>query len=268
MDGSFDISKTRRVYGHLRERIGSGEVTPGTRLPSEPELAQLYSVSRVTIRRALGELEREGLISRRPGAGTFVTSRIVQRPIVADLTNAIAHFVEMGRTASVRVLTFGYVEPSVEIAQALRLEAGTKVQRSVRVRSLDGAPFSHLVSHVPADIGLTFDERELTAQSLLTLIERSGTKLDRATQTIAAIAASSEVATNLGIAEGAPVLSVTRIVYDARRRGVQHLTAVYRPDRYSFHMDLLRIDSGGDRLWSTQARTNQEAGFGISMIGD
>ena len=102
MAEAIETSKTRRVYLTLRDRISSGELTPGTRLPSEPDLAELHDVSRVTIRRALAELEREGLISRRPGAGTFITARMIKRPIVADLSNALAHLVEMGRSTDVR----------------------------------------------------------------------------------------------------------------------------------------------------------------------
>lgn len=258
MTEAIETSKTRRVYLILRDRIASGELTPGTRLPSEPVLADLHDVSRVTIRRALAELEREGLISRRPGAGTFVTSRIVKRPIVADLSNALAHLVEMGRSTDVKLLSFGYVEASNEVADGLRLDAGEKVQRSVRVRIIDGEPFSYLVTHVPSRIGVTYTEAELASQPLLALIERTGVKVDRATQTVSATLAGPEVAAALNIEAGGPLISLTRVVYDTKSRGIEHLTALYRPDRYSFQMELLRIDAGGDRLWSPVERTRPQ----------
>jgi GntR family transcriptional regulator len=261
MAEAIETSKTRRVYLTLRDRISSGELTPGTRLPSEPDLADIHGVSRVTIRRALAELEREGLISRRPGAGTFITARTIRRPIVADLSNALAHLVEMGRTTDVRLLQFGYVDPSPDIAEALRLDAGERVQRSVRVRIIDGEPFSYLVTHVPQRIGETFTEAELGALPLLTLIERSGVTVERATQTISATLAGPEVAAELGVDIGAPLLSLQRTVFDVRRRGLEHLMAYYRPDRYSFQMDLVRIDSGGDRLWSPVERPRSGVGM-------
>ncbi len=223
MAEAIETSKTRRVYLTLRDRISSGELTPGTRLPSEPDLAELHDVSRVTIRRALAELEREGLISRRPGAGTFITARMIKRPIVADLSNALAHLVEMGRSTDVRLLQFGYVDPSPEVAEALKLDDGEKVQRSVRVRIIDGEPFSYLVTHVPQRIGTTYSEAELGVQPLLTLIERSGVKVDRATQTITATLAGPDVAEALGIDIGAPLLALTRVVSDVKRRGIEHL---------------------------------------------
>ncbi|QCI67706.1 GntR family transcriptional regulator [Phreatobacter stygius] len=268
MADAIETSKTRRVYLTLRDRITSGELTPGTRLPSEPDLADLHDVSRVTIRRALAELEREGLISRRPGAGTFITARMIKRPIVADLSNALAHLVEMGRSTDVRLLQFGYLEPAADVAEALRLDDSEKAQRSVRVRIIDGEPFSYLVTHVPARIGTTYTEQELAALPLLTLIERSGVKVDRATQTISATLAGPGVAEALGIDIGSPLIALTRVVFDVKRRGIEHLVALYRPDRYSFQMDLVRIDSGGDRLWSPVERFRGGNNFNGTATAD
>lgn len=265
MADAIETSKTRRVYLTLRDRIMSGELAPGARLPSEPDLADLHDVSRVTIRRALAELEREGLISRRPGAGTFITARMIKRPIVADLSNALAHLVEMGRSTDVRLLQFGYVSPAVEVAEALRLEENEKAQRSVRVRIIDGEPFSYLITHVPERVGTTYTEQELAAVPLLTLIERSGVKVDRATQTISATLAGPGVAEALGIDIGSPLIALTRVVYDVKRRGIEHLVAFYRPDRYSFQMDLVRIDSGGDRLWSPVERFRGGSNFNTTV---
>lgn len=267
MAEAIETSKTRRVYLTLRDRISSGELRPGVRLPSEPDLAHFHGVSRVTVRRALAELEREGLISRRPGAGTFITARLMKRPIVVDLPNALAHLVEMGRSTEVRLLQFDYVEPAPEVADALGLAAGEKVQRSVRVRIIDGEPFSYLIAHVPQRIGATFSEAELGARPLLTLIERSGVRADKATQAISATLAGPSVAEALGIEIGAPLLALTRTAFDFGCRGIEHLTALYRPDRYVFQMDLVRIDAGGDRLWSPVGRPR--AGLaGAAAAGD
>ncbi len=99
-----DTSKTHRLYLMLRHAIMTGELGGGARLPSEPDLGHLHRVSRVTVRRALDQLEREGLIKRQPGAGTFVAARRATRPVVADLSNALVDLIEMGRRTGVRVL--------------------------------------------------------------------------------------------------------------------------------------------------------------------
>ncbi|WP_183446712.1 GntR family transcriptional regulator [Microvirga lupini] len=242
--------KARRIYLLLRERILNGALEPGSRLPGELSIAAEYGVSRVTVRRALDTLAIDGLIDRRPGSGTFVREGNSVQPIVADLSNVLSHLVEMGRRTSVRLLSFAYVNPSESVAGALGLEPGERAQRSIRVRLIDGAPFSYLVTHVPERIGVTYSEADLASMPLLGLLERSGIVVDEASQSIGATLAGPDVADALGLEIGSPLLSLTRVVWDPSGQGVEHLHALYRPDRYSFHMDLVRTGAVGARRWN------------------
>lgn len=260
MDASVEPFKARRIYLMLRSRLTSGQFAPGARLPSEPVLAADHGVSRVTVRRALDQLSCEGLIERRPGAGTFVRDTALARPIIVDLANVYAHLIEMGRETSVRLLSFGYVTASSAVARALGLRTGERVQRSIRVRLTDGAPFSYLITQVPEGIGLTYSESDLSTTPLLQLLENSGAVVDRASQTIGATLAEPEVAEALQLAMGSPLLSLTRVVYEQGGRGVEHLYALYRPDRYSFHMDLARNGAAHDRPWSPVLPRSSGAG--------
>ena len=245
-----EVPKTRQVYLALRESIASGGFDAGEPLPGEQVLATTHRVSRITVRRALAELEREGLIDRRRGAGTFVNPRDVVKPIIADLADVIKNLVEMGKSTDVRLLAFSYLEPAPPIVEALRLAPGERAQRSVRVRIIEGKPFSYLTTHVPERIGVTYSEPELASQPLLTLLERSGVAVAHATQEISAVLASPEVAGELGVDIGSPLIALTRVVYYDGDRGVEHLHALYRPDRYAFRMDLERTDGHGGRRWS------------------
>lgn len=258
MDAFVEPFKARRVYLLLRSRLTSGQFVPGMRLSSEPALAAEHGVSRVTVRRALDQLCSEGLIERRPGAGTFVRDAGLGRPVVVDLTNVFSHLLEMGRETSVRLLSFGYVTPPVTIATALRLKPGERTQRSVRARMADGAPFSYLITHVPERIGLTYSEADLSTRPLLRLLENSGVVAARASQMITATLAEPEVAEALQVEIGSPLLSLTRVVYEETGSGVEHLQALYRPDRYSFHMDLERNGATGQKSWSPVVRPGAE----------
>jgi GntR family transcriptional regulator len=254
-----EVSKARQVYLVLRERIARGGLVGGHALPGEQALAAEHSVSRITVRRALAELEREGLIQRRRGAGTFVAEHRTETPVVADLSDVLSNLMAMGRATDVRLLAFGYGEAPPALAEALRLDPGETVQRSVRVRSIDGEPFSHLTTHVPARIGTTYSEDELASQPLLALLERSGIAVTRATQEISAVLAAPDAAAALGVDVGSALIALTRVVYDAQGRGVEHLAALYRPERYAFRMDLVRTGSSGGRRWSPAAATTDRA---------
>jgi GntR family transcriptional regulator len=257
---AVEPSKTRRLYLLLRERIRAGAVAPGARLPSEPELAIQHGVSRVTVRRALEGLEREGLIRRQPGAGTFVLGGGGRKPVVGDLADMMAHLRDMGRASRVTLLEFGYELPPPDVAKALRLAPDERTQRSVRVRRIEDTPFSYLVTHVPERIGRAYSQRDLSTTPLLTLLERCGVVAERASQRIGATLAGPEVAAALATEVGAPLLSINRVVFDANGVGVEHLSALYRPDLYNIEMELMRIGRGPNRRWSTIGETPRTNG--------
>jgi GntR family transcriptional regulator len=233
-------AKARQVYLVLRDRILSHAIAPGARLPNENDLARFHRVSRVTVRRALAELARERLIERRRSSGTRVIYQPSSAPITANIAGALANIAEMGERTTSRLFGFAYVPAPKPIAQALGLEPEEQTQRSVRIRSVDGMPFSYLTTYVPARIGKTFTKQELSTRPLLALLERSGVKIERAWQRIGAVLATPDTARALKVTVGSPLTELVRVVYDREGRGVEHLHALYRPDRYQLEMELVR----------------------------
>ena len=246
---SPESGKAQRVYLLLRDEILRGARTPGALLPGEMRLAEIHGVSRVTIRRALGALADEGLVERRAGAGTMVSGpEFPQTGIAADFATLMPQILRMGQTTSARLLTFGHVDPPADIAEALRTTG--RVQRAVRVRLIGDAPFSHLTTHVPEAIAQGFSEADLATTPLFRLLERSGIEVDHAHQSISATLATPEVAQALDLAPGAPLIALTRVVYDVAGRGAEHLSALYRPDRFRLEMMLNRVGGDGARQWA------------------
>ncbi len=237
----------------------SGSLAPGDQLLSEPGLAVQHNMSRVTIRRALDGLARDGLIKRQPGAGTFVC-RKVQNPVMkADLTNMLSHLAAMGAATKVKLLDFGYGVPPSIVRDALKLEPLERVQHSLRLRFRDNVPFSYLTTYVPERIGITYTEHDLSTTPLLSLLERSGVVLAKADQMISATLAGPETASALQVKMGSPLVSLTRIVTGADGRGVEYLSAQYRPDMHHFHMELTRAGDGSERHWQTNEITPENA---------
>lgn len=236
----MESSKARQIYLVLRDRIAGGHYADKAPLPVEQDLAAEHGVSRATVRRALAALEEESLITRRQGSGTFVSLDGKPRPIAADFSDALAHLTAMGRATSVQLLAFGYEEAPATVVDALGLSPGALVQRSVRVRAIEGAPFSYLTTYVPEAVGRTYAEADLASKPLLALLERSGHTLARATQSVGAQLAAPDVAAALDIETGSALIALTRTVFDEAGRGIEHLAALYRPDRYVFRMELQR----------------------------
>ena len=85
---------------------------------------------------------------------------------------------------------------------------------------------------------------ELATKPLLALFERSGVTIDRASQRISAVLATPETARALKVRVGSPLIELVRVVYDRNGRGVEHLHALYRPDRYNLEMELVRSGKG------------------------
>lgn len=239
-----------QIYLVLRNKIIDGEFVDGDLLPGEERTARSCGVSRITAKRALNELAEDGLVVRERGRGTRVIHRSPTPPVRAGVEGLLENIVAMGMETEVELIQFGYVAPNDGVQRALGCGPGDKVQRAVRLRRLEGEPFSHLTTYVPDDIGRTYSRDDLASTPLLTLLERGGIEVSRAEQTITATLADAEVARRLGVELGAPLLRIGRIVYDQQNRAVEYITGLYRPDRYQYRMNLSRVQTDRANAWS------------------
>ncbi len=242
--------KARRVYLLLRDDISNGRYGEGEFLPGENRLAETLSVSRITVRRALDALASDGWIAKKTGAGSVVLSQTGKdEKISANFATLIPQLVEFDRKTTARLLSFSYGVASKSVAKALGLAKDARVQTAVRVRLSDGEPFSYLTTHVPEDIARNYDETDLATQPLFRLLERSGVQVEGADQSVTATLAGPDVAEALEVSVGSPLLWLERIVRDSNGRGVEHLSALYRPDRFRLEMSMTRIGAGESRHW-------------------
>lgn len=248
------LPKYHQIYLVLREQLEEGRFDAG--LPGEFALMEEFGVARVTVRRALELLSSEGLISREPGRGTRPvkpTSATVGRGEPgadrANLHGLLENLVTMGLRTSVRVIEVSTITAPTAVAQALQLQSGDTVQKAVRVRSTKAGPLSHITTYVPAEVARKFGRRELARKPILMLLEESGVKVGRAHQTISARLADASLAEHLEIAIGTALLAVRRLIYDVNERPVQWLHGFYRPDRYTYELELSRVGSVDAKVW-------------------
>lgn len=226
----------REIATQIRSTLEAGAYAPGRLLPSESELSEEYSASRVTIRKALEDLRGEGLIDSRQGFGWFVAGETVRQPL-AHLATIEGQLEAEGKRSERRILDFSVGEPPEEVATVL---GAGRVLTVHRVNLADDQPFARVSVWCPADLaqGLTRDQVEATSfYDLLDL------RLGGATQTIGADSARPDVAELLDIPEGAPVLVCTRITRDHADRPVLYARYVFPAHRTEFVVDLAKPES-------------------------
>ena len=248
------LPKYHQIYLVLREQLHEGRFAEG--LPGELALMAQFNVARVTVRRALEQLASEGLIARNPGrrtralpppgAGEGPAGKSMER---ANLRGLLETLVTMGLHTSVKVIEVATITASTQVAEALQLQLGDPVQKAVRVRSTKEGPLSHITTYVPDSIARRFGRRELSKKPILVLLEESGVKVGRAHQTISARLADNVLAQHLDVSVGSALLAVRRLIYDEDERPVQWLHGLYRPDRYTYEMQLSRVGSIDAKVW-------------------
>lgn len=252
MKAGLPLPKYHRVYLVLRQHLDEGRFADG--VPGELALMQQFGVARVTVRRALAQLQEEGRIARHPGRATqAVHAPGPEAPAVetrrTQLTGLLENLVSMGLRTSVRVVDLEVMPAPAAVAAAMRIERGEPVQKAVRVRSTAEGPLSCITTWVPAAVARPFTRAELTRKPILLLLEEAGVRVGRAEQTLSATLADAQTAAELAVPVGSALLAVRRLVHDEQDRPVQWLHGLYRPDRYEYEMQLSRVGSIDAKVW-------------------
>ncbi len=218
----------------LSEKI-EREMKPGDMLPSERDLADKYGLSRTTVRLAMSELEELGLVARKHGKGTFVSS--VGRD-TTDLSGAYSFTDQMrslGRVPRTEVIDFEVREASKVVSAHMDLKLGEKVFRMRRLRLADGIPMMLERSYVPAKLFVGLSQRDVESKPLYEIVEQDyHNKIKSAEESFGARAARSDEAKLLGIEEGSPVLHLVRTTYNSKNVVIEYTRSVARADMFEY----------------------------------
>jgi GntR family transcriptional regulator len=215
-----------------RDRLVDAMPGPGERLGAERELAERLGVSRSTIRAALADLERGGVVrrARGRGGGIFVAERKVERDLTS-LAGLPAYLRRQGFQSDARVLSTATVEADADTAAALGMAERALVLEVVRVRLADGDPISLERALFPAERFPDLLDRSLGG-SLYELLETHyGLVPGEAEERIEVVAAGAADARLLGLRRGAPLLAVARTAWDAGGRAFERSHDLFRADR-------------------------------------
>ena len=221
----------RRIQYALQKRIDAGELQPGDPVPSERELARNFEVSLMTARHALAELEHEGLVDRRRGAGTFVSLPKIHFNRLASFTEQMA---SRGLPARSRILCAAIVEDEQDAAAKLALPAHSRLVKLERLRQSGEQSFAVEICYLSADEFAGLLNLPLERRSLFTTLEREyGIELQYADEEVDATPASARLAELLSIHAGAPVLRIRQALFSARGKATVYVIGFYRSDRHT-----------------------------------
>jgi GntR family transcriptional regulator len=222
--------RARHVRDLLRMEILTG-VHGWSLLPSESALTLRFATSRNALREALDLLRNEGIIERVPGAGTFVVvAKAVHRH---DRLEGLADTLEPGRVA-VELLDVAMIPAPLAVASRLELEPGSQVVFLDRRLNLDGSPLSVWSSYLPADLAGGLIDGDLSIDFYHLIRDRLGLQLNAAKFATEARLADECVAQLLGVASGAPVLFLERLLHERSGRPLEFGFVALRGDRIQF----------------------------------
>lgn len=249
VDENLAVPLYHQVYLVLRENIRNGQYG-NSPVPTEAELCAAFGVSRITVKRAMHELAKEGLIVRQRGRGTFVAeapqSGLPQRDSLDDLVRNVK---AIGAATELQRLDSGFVSAPPDIAKKLKCPAGTMIFASSQIRRIEEQPIALIRTYIPQSIADKLANRESNTQPMLAQLLQAGVAVARAEQAITATIADPMTANALRVDVGAPLIRLSRLVFDNREQPVEWLTALYRADRYEYRTTLTHENTGSRTEW-------------------
>jgi GntR family transcriptional regulator len=228
----------------LRQAIRSGDLTPGQPFPSEPELADLLGVSRLTIRRSLGDLERTGLIVRRHGVGTFV-AQVSGTQIIPSSLSFTRNMAMVGLKASSRILSVGEMPSPPRVSDHIGLSEGDPVLHLERLRLADGQPVALESTYLVRSAVPTIDVEAVTDGSLYEyLASQHGIDLVAMDQTMEPMLLSPAEAELLDSNPGAPAILSEIVGYSQDGTPIEYTRSLTPAGRARFHFHFRKGDVG------------------------
>ncbi|HEM2865904.1 GntR family transcriptional regulator [Streptococcus suis] len=229
------MSKYKKVYADIKEKIEQNIWQANQEMPTENELMEIYSYSKDTIRKALSLLEMDGYIQKRQGRNSIILDHnLVRKPYVSELKTVS----ELNRSAHHQVQTeltnLYIVQGQPEVMKELEVDEKTDLYRVSRVRTIDGERLEYEISYFDRRI-VPYLSKEVAESSIYQYLEEElGLEISHSRREISFRFATEEEKSLLDLADYDMVVSVTSTTYLADGRPFQYGTITYRPDKVTF----------------------------------
>ncbi len=221
----------KRIRSVIWKRIETGQLKPGDVVDSERELARIHQVSLMTARHALTSLEREGIVERRRGAGTFVAPPKIHFNKLMSYTEQMA---SRGLVACSRLLCIKLIDREPEIAARLALPPNSQLVKVERLRQAANEPFALEACYLSAEDFGGLVSAGLGRNSLFATLEHDyGIELAHADEEVDATAADARTAELCAVPRGTPLLRIRQVIYSTKGKATIYVLGFYRSDRHT-----------------------------------
>ena len=221
----------QRIQAAILKRIDAGQLRPGDAVASERELAKIHQVSLMTARHALASLEREGIVERRRGIGTFVSAPKIHFNKLMSYTEQMS---SRSLTAGAKVLFAKVLDNENEAAARLSLPPTTQVIKLERLRHASGEPFALETCYLNAAEFSGLLDEPIGRESLFGILELNyKIELGYADEEVDATAADPRIAEILSIPRRDPLLRIRQVIYSTKGRAIMYVLGFYRSDRHN-----------------------------------
>ncbi|UOQ95163.1 GntR family transcriptional regulator [Halobacillus shinanisalinarum] len=219
----------------LEKKIFDGEYK--TKIPSEREFMEEFSISRSTVREAINLLVRDGVLEKKKGKGTFVSFKPIQEWL-GYLSSTTETIRGMGMKPGAKLIDHGIMKPDESIISLTGLDTAYFIKR---IRYADDVPIAIENQYYPVEIGMKLEKYDLDKATLYDLLEK---KLEinfaDAEQMITSGPFLENDANHLGVSPATCSLIINRMIYDNEGDLVEYQEGFYRSDMYSFSINLSR----------------------------
>jgi GntR family transcriptional regulator len=240
------VERHHQLYTLLSQALLDGSIKPGSALPSESALMREHVVSRNTVRRALGKLEREKRIVRRRGSGSYAREQPGGTVTWKDVLSVLQDMRRIEKATTWRLLHFGFVAtPTHVFEHAPKFEPRSLLIQ--RTRAIRGCTYALITSYVSERVGSRLTRRKLGTRAVPVAIETCGIRLATCEQSTSAISANAIVAEQLGVSVGAPLFYVERMIFAEDGMPIEFAEITYAANLYQERLTM-RLDRTGDKL--------------------
>lgn len=230
-----------QIKDDLLSKIKDGTYPEGQTIPSELELAEMYGVSRPTIRQALQILVSDGYLEKRRRRGTVVTKPKVSQSFTMSISSFEDAMRLAGRLPKTKVLVFKRERANAEVEKRLELTRCQDVFKLVRLRYADNLPNVFVESYIPCTLYPGLDSFDFNESSLYAAMDTCGNPVMTARRRLEVIKADGAAAALLDVEAGDPLLLFHTVARDANGTAVEYSVATYRGESNSFELNVSRV---------------------------